>query len=309
MATVVQTGAGTTVVSGGESKGNKPVSIILIILGALGILLGIFSIIYAATGLSIALEGTGVEALQASCKDSFAANGGDTGRCDADADISNALSDSHIRMCGLQQEDVGCSYSAFKGGFELAQGVGLGATIAGSFFVIIASIPVLANGVHGFMGNEVAAKVSGGFGVGCSIPGLLGAGICTIVLLIGTLAGHVANALIKDHHYVESTTTTPAAVWGGQEQIENYCSDACRESIDATSDLGVHIIGYYETLSLLMFILVILAFVESIFACISCCFWKKQSITVITTAPVVAPVAVVAPVVAAPAAQVKVEEK
>merc|ERR1711939_903827 len=56
------------------------------------------------------------------------------------------------------------------------------ATIAGSFFVIIASIPVLINGVFGFQNKEVAAKVSGGFGVGCSVPGVIGAGICTIVL-------------------------------------------------------------------------------------------------------------------------------
>merc|ERR1712013_95187 len=70
---------------------------------------------------------------------------------------------------------------------------------------IIASIPVLINGVYGFKNNEVAAKVSGGFGVGCSIPGVLGAGICTIVCLIG-IAGQASRMS-------PSATNTATRTW------------------------------------------------------------------------------------------------
>merc|ERR1711981_860640 len=243
----------------------------------------------SATGLSIALEGTGVEALQADCKATFADNGGDTGRCDDDWDAWEDESVYNTPMCGLQQNLMGCSYKHYKNGFEVAQAVGLAATIAGSFFVIVASIPVLINGVYGFLNKEVAAKVSGGFGVGCSVPGVLGAGICTIVLLIGIGGATIADGVIKLEYLGYDPENTP-------------CTDACQTSIEATKELGQHLIGYYSVLTWLMLIMVILALIESILACVSCCFWKKQAVVVTTT---VAPAVVAAPVVAAPAPKVE----
>lgn len=285
----------TTVISGGESKGNKPVSIMLMVFGTLGIVFAIISIIYSGTGLNIALEGSGVEALQQACLATYDAVGVENSqRCGMDV-AERGLHDVEYlggeRMCGLKQEIPGCSYDDHKAGFQVATAIGLGATIAGSFFVIIASIPVLINGVYGFKNKEVAAKVSGGFGVGCSIPGVLGASICTIVCLIGIGGATIADTFIRDEYSDLDLALQP-------------CNNECQLSIEATKELGNHIIGYYEVLTLLMFIMVILALIESILACVSCCFWKKQALIVTTT---VAPAVVAAPVVAQPAPVVKVE--
>merc|ERR1711981_1136531 len=256
----------------------------------------------SATGLSIALEGTGVEALQADCKATFADNGGDTGRCDDDWDAWEDESVYNTPMCGLQQNLMGCSYKHYKNGFEVAQAVGLAATIAGSFFVIVASIPVLCNGVYGLANKEVAARVSGGFGVGCSIPGVLGAGICTIVLLIGTAVVNAVSHVIKDANTAETSTTTTTTAPRAANYAGPWCTDECRAAVDGTRDLGEHLTGYYSTLTLLMLIMVILVFIESIFACVSCCFWKRKAAIVVVQAPVLA-----VPVVAAPIAAPKTE--
>jgi len=287
-----------------ESKGNKPVSIILIVLGGLGILVGIISIIYSATGLSIALEGTGVEALQDQCRATFEDNGGDSGRCDDSFDWEDEDQANDVTMCGLQQNLLGCSYKHYKTLFEVSQAVGLGSTIAGSFFVIVASIPVLTNGIYGLLNKEVAARVSGGFGVGCSIPGVLGAGICTIVLLVGTAVVNAIDHVVSSAYTTTTTTTAPfgitiqPTVAGGP-----FCTPECQDALDGTKDLGQHLTGYYGTLTLFMLIMVILVFVESIFACISCCFWKRKAAVIVVQAPVVA----TAPVIAAPVVAPKVE--
>merc|ERR1712025_877313 len=107
----------------------------------------------------------------------------------------------------------------------------------------------LTNGIYGLLNKEVAARVSGGFGVGCSIPGVLGAGICTIVLLIGTAVVDAIDHGIKDAYEPESTNAPLAAftvntpVPGGP-----FCTDECRDAIDGTKELGEHLTGYYGSL-------------------------------------------------------------
>jgi hypothetical protein len=266
----------------------------LIIFGALGLIFAIVSIIYSGVGANLALEGSGVEALQTTCKDSWdAISFSDDGRCEMDdAELSihqiSGLSQEEL-MCNLKPEVSACNYDRHKAGFQVATGIGLAATIAGSFFVILASIPVLINGIFGFQNKEVAAKVSGGFGVGCSVPGVIGAGICTIVLLIGVGGATIADALIRTEYNNVDYDNEP-------------CTSACETSIKATMDLGQHLIDYYGALTWLMLIMVILALIESILACVSCCFWKKQAVVVTTT---VTPAVVAAPVVAAPAPKVE----
>jgi len=287
----------TTIVSGGESKGNKPVSIMLIVFGALGLIFAIVSIIYSGVGANLALEGSGVEALQATCMTSWdAISFSDGGRCemdDTELAANNALwglPDEQM-MCNLKPEVSACNYDHHKAGFQVATGIGLAATIAGAFFVIIASIPVLINGVFGFQNKEVAAKVSGGFGVGCSVPGVIGAGICTIVLLIGVGGATIADGIIR-------------LEYNNVDYLNEPCTSACETSIKATMELGQHLIDYYGALTWLMLIMVILALIESILACVSCCFWKKQAVVVTTT---VTPGVVAAPVVAAEPVVVKTE--
>merc|ERR1712124_32517 len=146
------------------------------------------------------------------------------------------------KMCNLRPEVSACYYERHKDGFEVAAGIGLAATIAGSFFVIIASIPVLINGIFGFQNKEVAAKVSGGFGVGCSVPGVIGAGICTIVLLIGVGGATITDAAIRhDYHDVDYS--------------DEPCSSACEQSIKGTMELGAFTVGIYllDTLKLTLY--------------------------------------------------------
>merc|ERR1712066_129792 len=75
----------------------------------------------------------------------------------------------------------------------------------------------------------------------------------------------------------------------------------CMNALKATSELGDHLVAYYNFLTILMLICTILCLVESIFACVSCCFWKKR-VTIITTTA--APGVVAAPIVAQPVAVV-----
>lgn len=311
MATTV-TSSTTTVSEGGAAKGNKPVSIVLMIFGAVGILLGAVAIIYSAVGANIALEASGLEALQDACAATFSTateNGYvsyDDGSCSfasgsfpipslpgtspappAGGGISTSL------MCGASQLEAGCSYAAHKLGFQVASALGMGATIAGSFFVIIASIPVLTNGIYGFLSMEAAARVSGGFGVGCAIPGVIGASICSIVLLVAAGIGKVWAGTVEALADLRTNG--------------EICTTECRASLDATAQLGGYIADYYQALTIMMVIMIFVALIESIVACVSCCFWKKQ-VTVVTTNVTCAPV-VAAPMVAQPVVAVEMQKQ
>jgi len=180
-----------------------------------------------------------------------------------------------------------------KKAFEIASALGMAATIAGSFFLVVASIPVLMNGIFGIQQNETLAKCSGGFGVGCSIPGVLGAGICTIVLLT---AAAISNAFSEGFKAYAKAAGTFGKI------TAQSCTKECQDSVTATSKLGEHLVNYYNFLTILMLMCTILCLVESIVACISCCFWKKR-VTIITTTA--APGVVAAPVVAQPVAVVE----
>jgi hypothetical protein len=146
------------------------------------------------------------------------------------------------------------------------------------------------NGIFGIQQKETLAKCSGGFGVGCSIPGVLGAGICTIVLLTAAALTKLFSDGFKDWTKALQTLNSDKA-----------CTQECKDSIKATSQLGDHLVGYYNFLTILMLIATILCLAESIVACISCCFWKKRVTIITTTAPGV----VAAPVVAQPVAVVE----
>lgn len=319
-----------------EAKGNCCVSGTLIVLGALGIIMALFSMIYAASGLTLAFEGAGVQALQEACAATFNSNSGphngfvsynkgecpgatyepapgNTGWVDLGSSIASGDADGaadalaslvtygydHYSMCGVDQKSLGCSYEFNKAALLEATEFCVGAAIAGAIFVIIASIPIMLNGVFGIKNKEVGAKVSGSVGVGLSIPSVLGAGICTIVLLVGVGLAHLAKAFLDTLKIGKEAALIIGGGWSSP------CSDECEASLDATLDMGNHLVGYTSALTWLMVIMILLVLLESIFACVSCCFWKKKT----TVAPAAAQPAVVQqPVVAQPAPVVKAEQ-
>merc|ERR1711939_793318 len=195
---------------------------------------------------------------------------------DADA-VGDAVSSAatshydHYSICGVDQKSLGCSYHENKAGLLEATDFCVGATIAGSIFVIVASIPIMLNGVFGIKNKEVGAKVSGSVGVGLSIPSVLGAGICTIVLLVGVGVAHLAKGFLD---LLKAGKDTAVALGGGWN---SPCTPECEDSLDATLEMGNHLVGYTTAFTYLMVFMILLVLIESIFACVSCCFWKKNN--------------------------------
>lgn len=272
------------------AKGNKCLSITLIVFGSVGLLTSIVAIIYSAVGANMALEASNVKNLQKACADTFSTAIGlggiksyDSGVCTTGITQTKAPLGGTFDMCGESQKSAGCSYSTHETAFKVASGLGTAATIAGSFFVIMASIPILLNGIFGFLNNETAAKTSGGFGVGCSVPGVIGAAICVGVTLFATAAAKFFAAgvqILRDY-----------------KPNSPVCTPECKEALDATATLGDHIINYYSTLTVMLVIMILVTFTESIMACVSCCFWKKKTeVQVAVVAPAPAPVVTAEPV-------------
>jgi len=331
-----------------KKQANKGLSLALIVLGALGIVLGVVAIIYSVHGINVAFEATDLEAIQSKCQKTFATetapgwksvdtrecldekftctaknggwgatckaeqycsdggtsctdcpfddflyatNGGDpshdnryVGECPKTTEARDAknpqscysrcygkLRDDYdakkpkVRlgtyMCGHHQFLLGCSYSTYKALFGFASLAGIWATSIGSIFVIIASIPILANGLFGFFNNEILARVSGGFGVACSVIGFCGAFSCMIATVIASFISKAISDTLKE--LIAGANGVP-------------CSSACKESRTATAELGEHVVAYYTVITVLAVILMLIAIVDIVIASVSCCYWKAD---------------------------------
>lgn len=282
-------------------KPNKTIALLVIILSICSIVLALGGMIFAAAGPGTALEYSGLKKLQHQCFQTFDTYktaqyvSVDDGSCLANGQaksikdkITNIFTQALTKttapplgqrvkktMCGKSQSDVGCSFEAYKIAFALGAVLGTAAIIVGSVFAIIAFIPVLIHGITALNAkNPGGAVMSGGFGIGCSIPAILTSSICSVLIL--AVSSQAMGGIVQGFKDMANKNFD-----------QTFCSTPCKDSVLAAADLGKHFEGYVTGLKVIVVLLTLVCFLECIFTCVSCCHWKAQTRSVQVVQPVV----------------------
>lgn len=281
----------TTTTTTEKSEGNPQMSLAMLVFGGVGVLLGLIALIYAAVGANLAFEGSGVIDKQAACVATFSTYSDNTsisyndGSCGTRQPVPyHTWKLPTSTMCGLNQSFVGCSANGYKVAFAGASEIGLSCTVAAAIFCMVASVPILLNGVFGILNKQSPATITAGVGIGLAVPSVCAITICAVIMIIMSAIASIVNDYSNFANKLLDAFDT------------GLCSPECEISKDATLGMISHLQTYFEVLRNINVTMIILMLIEAIAACISCCTWKKQINTVTVSQPVpgnaVAPVQV-----------------
>lgn len=162
-------------------------------------------------------------------------------------------------MCAKSQKDLGCPYK-YSTSFN---GWGAAAAVVGSVFVMVASAPMLANGLFGLYKKESLARCSGGTAVVFSALGTFGALVSGIVVVFVS--------------YAFKTSDVPDKPVYEHDNVGYLCSEECKRAMDAIALNTAQIYFYFVALSTFVVMMFIISIVDIAITSTSCCLWKNES--------------------------------
>jgi len=266
----------TAVTTEGESKGNPGISLAMLIFGGIGLVLGLIALLYSAFGASLAFEGSGLVDIQAKCAATFPTysdgnlHSYNDGSCGTRSVKRYNGVNATAEMCSFNQSFIGCSADEYKNIFALSTEFGLSCTVAAAIFCLIASVPVLLNGVFGLLNKQSPATVTAGVGIGLAIPSCCAITVCTVILIVVSALLAVLNDFSVELEAIIA------------EHGTGLCSPECEKSRTATLGTIKHLLTYFDVLRNINVAMIFLMFIEAIIAGVSCCTWKKTYTTVHT---------------------------
>jgi hypothetical protein len=141
-------------------------------------------------------------------------------------------------------------------------GGGIPSTVAASLALVVA-IPAIINGLMAMQGNEGGVKATGGLAIGFSIIGFCTTVTCLIIVCVLYGTAQLVEYLFAIFDGVTAGDSCPTG-------------SACYKSVQEQASLSTVVSYYFRVLSFMVGFLFAISILQSIFAVVVCCAFKRQ---------------------------------